>query len=151
MKHKLLCWLSAIFLALPLAALDGAPRDDRRKLVDHWAQCIETLEAMRAVQTAVEAYAVDHPAYPAAATMEELRALVQPTYIGATPMTDAWGTPLRYVVSADGKRYVLVSAGSDRRFDQATWATPVFLSESARDAVLTSEGWASYREWVIQE
>ena len=77
--------------------------------------------------------------------------MVQPTYIARTPMADGWGTPLRYVVSPDGQHYWLVSAGSDRAFDEKSWAIPAFLSDSRFDAVLTSEGWQTDREWVIQE
>jgi hypothetical protein len=66
-------------------------------------------------------------------------------------MADEWGTPLRYVASPDGQHYWLVSAGSDRVFEEKSWASPAFLSDSRNDAVLTSGGWDSDREWVIQE
>jgi hypothetical protein len=112
---------------------------------------VQTLLDMRALQTAIEACGVDHSTYPMARTLEELRALVQPTYIATTPMKDAWGTPFRYLVSADGKSYRLVSAGSDRAFTEDSWKIPAFLSDSEADAVLTSDGWGTYREWVIQE
>jgi protein TonB len=36
---------------------------------------------------------------------------------------DAWGTPLRVTISEDGT-YRIVSAGADRTFDEASWATP---------------------------
>lgn len=36
---------------------------------------------------------------------------------------DAWGTPLRITVSADGK-YRIVSAGADKTFDEASWNRP---------------------------
>ena len=153
MKSKVLLVL-VLSLLLGTAAASanaGELRDTRRKLADHWYQCIQTLSSMRGIQTAVEAYAVDHHAYPMAKTMDELRALVQPNYIANTPMTDAWGTPFRYVVSADGQTYRLVSAGSDKAFEEKSWSSPLFLSDSEGDAVLTSEGWGTYREWVIQE
>lgn len=130
---------------------EGAPaRGKPRHPVDHFWPCHDTWVAMLGVQTAIEAYGVDHPTYPMANTMEELRALIQPAYIAETPMKDAWGTEFRYVVSPDGKKYWLVSAGSDRAFEERTWATPAFLSDSARDAVRTSAGWEGYREWVLQ-
>jgi hypothetical protein len=106
---------------------------------------------MRAIQTSLEAWAVDHGAYPKVATMAELRDLAQPLYIARMPLTDAWGTEFRYVVSADGQSYRLVSAGSDRAFDESSWEKPGFLSDSREDTVLSSGGAAASREWVIQE
>lgn len=139
-----------LFGLLSLPAVAGSVRGKERKLVDHFWPCHDTWTDMLAVQTAIEAYGVDHQSYPMATTMEELRSLVQPDYIADTPMKDAWGTEFRYAASPDGKKYWLVSAGSDRAFEERTWTTPAFLSDSARDAVRTSDGWAGYREWVIQ-
>ena len=150
MKCKALI-LVGTFLVSSLAASAGAPRGNQRKLVDQWFRCLHTLQEMRAIQTAIEAYGVDHPTFPIAKTMEELRALVQPGYIATSPMTDDWGTPLRYVVSPNGASYRLISAGSDQVFEDKTWSLAAFLSDSSSDAVLTSEGWAADREWVIQE
>jgi Type II secretion system (T2SS), protein G len=150
MKRQIL--VAGVSLLLVAAVgRSGSPRDYRRQLADRWSQCVQTLLDMRAIQTAIEAYGVDHPTYPIAKTMEELRALVQPTYIASMPMKDAWGTPFRYLVSPDGKSYQLVSAGSDRAFTEESWKIPAFLSDSEADAVLTSGGWGTYREWVIQE
>ena len=83
--------------------------------------------------------------------MSALRDLIQPTYIKATPMTEAWGTEFRYLASADGKSYRLVSAGSDKVFDEASWSIAGFLESSAEDAVVSSSSVGSEREWVIQE
>ena len=127
------------------------PSSCPRRLADHVFQCNPTLMDMRAIQTAIEAYAVDHATYPMAKTMAELRDLVQPIYVARTPMTDAWDTEFRYIVSADGKSYRLVSAGSDRVFDESSWGRPGFLSDSKEDTVLSSEGGAGSRGWVIQE
>ena len=113
MKSKKVFVLASILLAGIAArpATSGEPREHRRKLADHAYLCIQSLESMRAVQTAIDAYAVDHSTYPRVNTMEELRSMVQPAYIARTPMADGWGTPLRYVVSPDGQHYWLVSAG----------------------------------------
>jgi type II secretory pathway pseudopilin PulG len=104
---------------------------------------------MRSVQTAIEAYAIDHGRYPAAHSMAEMKDLVQPTYIKTTPLADAWGTEFRYVPTPDGKSYQLVSAGSDKTFDESSWTTPGLLETSKEDAVVSSG--AVEREWVIQK
>lgn len=140
----------AAHTAQAAGATDTVPRGAPRPQADQLWKCLDTWTDMLGLETAIEAYGIDHPEYPRARTMEELRALIQPTYIANTPMKDAWGTPFRYVASDDGSSYRIVSAGSDRVFEEATWATPAFLSSSARDAVMTSGGWESAREWVIQ-
>jgi hypothetical protein len=149
MKSKaFLCVLLFASLAAVLSA--ASVRGRQRPPADQLWKCVDTWKDMLAIQTVIEAYYVDHNAYPKAQTMEELRPLVEPVYIAHTPLADAWGTPFRYVVSPDGQKYWLVSAGSDKTFEERTWTTPAFLSDSARDAVRTSGGWESYREWVIQ-
>jgi hypothetical protein len=119
--------------------------------VDQTGNCTRTLLDMRMVQTAIEAYAIDHGSYPAARSMEELRAAIQPTYIRTTPITDAWGNELRYILSSDSKSYRLVSAGSDRAFDEKSWSVPGLLDSSREDAVFSGLGAGEEREWVIQE
>ena len=87
------------------------------------------------LQTAVEAYAIDKRHYPVAQSITELKSLVQPTYIVTTPLTDNWDTGFRYVLSADGKSYQIVSAGSDKVFDDSSWESPGLLESSKEDAV----------------
>lgn len=137
--------------AFPIAA--DSQQECRRTLTDSLYDCLETLMDMRAIQTAIEAYGIDHPTYPVAASMAELRALVQPAYIAKTPMKDAWGTEFRYVPSPDGASYRLVSAGSDRVFQEKTWDESGFLSSSKADAVLCpdEEDFRRQRQWVIQQ
>ncbi|HTR04134.1 MAG TPA: type II secretion system protein GspG [Thermoanaerobaculia bacterium] len=150
MERKAGSFLCVFLAASVCLAADAVPRGSERPQVDQLWKCVQTWEAMLALQTAIEAYGVDHPEYPKVTTIEEVRALVEPAYIARTPLVDAWGTPFRYVVSKDGQEFWIASAGSDRTFEEATWMTPAFLSSSARDAVRSSRGWKSYREWVIQ-
>ncbi|HEY0156763.1 MAG TPA: DUF2059 domain-containing protein [Thermoanaerobaculia bacterium] len=77
-----------------------------------------TMNVLRSVAVAAESYAVDHNFYPRVSTLEELRQLLEPTYIRELPLVDAWGTPLFYV--SDGSNYRFASAGADRRFESAT-------------------------------
>jgi hypothetical protein len=82
----------------------------------------KTLGLIRMLATAVEAYGIDHDGlYPQANSVKELKPLIEPTYIGETPTTDAWGTPFRYEVSKDRKSYRLLSAGDDQKFDSKSW------------------------------
>ena len=145
LSKRFLVPLVVLSLALPLGADSGSCR---RTLADRSMLCLSTLGSLRSLQMCVEAYAADHRVYPAAATMAELQHLIEPVYIAHTPLTDAWGTEFRYVVSADGKSYRIVSAGSDRKFDEASWSASGLTSSSSDDAVLASD---HTREWVIQQ
>lgn len=92
-----------------------------------------TLADLRAIATSVEGFAVDEGAYPDARTLDELEALVSPTYIRRLPRVDAWGWPLEYhpvtePARSDGdppigprpsgpQAYVIRSPGRDGRFE----------------------------------
>jgi len=71
---------------------------------------------LRALGTAVEAYATDENHFPAATEIETLARRLEPTYIKHAPRVDGWGMPFLYRVSSDGKSYRFVSAGPDRTF-----------------------------------
>jgi hypothetical protein len=150
LKHTVYSLSLILLLGIASPSLQAvSPRQCNRKLTDRALACTETLVSMRSIQTAVEAYAVKNSRYPAAKSMSELRDLVQPAFIKVTPLTDAWGTEFRYLPSADGKSYRIVSAGSDRAFDEASWGTSGLLESSKEDAVVSSG--PGEREWVIQE
>ena len=142
--------LSALLIGVTTAPVHAVtPRQCVRKVADSTLSCTYTLIAMRSLQTAVEAYAIDKHQYPVAQSITELKSLVQPTYIVTTPLTDKWGTEFRYVLSADGKSYRIISAGSDKVFDDSSWGSPGLLESSKEDAVVSSNG--RDREWAIQE
>lgn len=52
----------------------------------------------------------------------------------AAPPTDAWGTPMRLVF--EGTNYRLVSAGSDREFQQENWDQAGVTTEPTADIVM---------------
>jgi hypothetical protein len=81
-----------------------------------------TMERLRALATATEAYAVDYNAYPRG-DLAALRPLLEPTYIRQVPVADGWGNEFFYV--SDGARYRFASAGSDGRFQWDTRALSV--------------------------
>jgi len=150
MKRLLAFALSATLLSLAApSSLAVSPRQCKRQRVDSSLPCTETLIAMRSLQTAIEAYAIVNHSYPVAASMTALRDLVQPTFIKTTPLVDAWGTEFRYLLTPDGKAYRIVSAGSDKVFDEASWTAEGLLDSSKDDAVLSSR--LPEREWTIQE
>jgi len=109
------------------------------------AQARKTIVSMRAIGSAVEAYAVDHGRYPSppgsivtrwSASPESggspspaawpvlpsqraagLRPLLEPRYIEKLTAQDGWGNPILYATTADGRAYSIVSPGRDGRLD----------------------------------
>lgn len=85
-----------------------------------------TMSDMRALATAVEAYAVDNNNYPAAACNAGLyttgteNALatnsftnLTPTYIAQPPKTDGWGRFMKYSLDGTSSHYRIRSSGRD--------------------------------------
>jgi type II secretion system protein G len=85
-----------------------------------------TMSDMRALATAVEAYAVDNNNYPAAAcnaglftngTYNTLAVSsftnLTPTYIAQPPKTDGWGRFMQYALDAASNNYSIKSLGRD--------------------------------------
>ena len=86
-----------------------------------------TMSDMRALATAVEAYAVDNNNYPAAGacnpgiyTSDTENTLntssftnLTPTYIANPPKIDGWGKFMAYALSSDKSQYRIRSTGRD--------------------------------------
>ncbi len=86
-----------------------------------------TMSDMRALATAIEAYAVDNNQYPAATTCAGgiytttsvtlttgSFSNLSPTYIAQAPKIDGWGDFFRYGSNVPNDSYVLVSYGRDK-------------------------------------
>jgi general secretion pathway protein G len=97
-----------------------------------------TMSDMKSLATAIEAYAIDNKAYPAADSIEALTTAIQPAYMRKAHAHDAWGRPFLYVPSPDRKSYRLVSSGADGRPDRDSWDKAGPLSSFDEDAVLTA-------------
>ena len=85
-----------------------------------------TMSDMRALATAIEAYAVDNNNYPAAACSGGLYTTLSvtlatnsfsnlsPTYIAQAPKIDGWGEFLEYGSDAPGNNYAIASGGRNK-------------------------------------
>jgi general secretion pathway protein G len=86
-----------------------------------------TMSDMRALATAIEAYAVDNNQYPLATSCPSALtamvgsvsavgagsfSLLSPTYIGQPPKVDGWGSFIYY--NNDTNNYAILSAGRDK-------------------------------------
>ncbi len=74
---------------------------------------LQTLDDMRSIATAAEAYDTDNNRYPAAASMEDLRKFLEPTYIRTLPAKDFWGNDFVWHISPDAQHYRIISAGAE--------------------------------------
>ena len=74
---------------------------------------LRTLDDLRTIAGAAEAYATDNNHYPAAASIEELRTVLEPTYVRTLPLKDFWGNPFVWHTSPDGQHYRIISTGAD--------------------------------------
>ena len=85
-----------------------------------------TMSDMRALAAAIEAYAVDSGAYPAALCASSVYTSVSvtlntssftnltPTYIANPPRIDGWGEFLQYGSNPPNDAYVIASSGRDK-------------------------------------
>lgn len=82
-----------------------------------------TMMDFRTISVAILAYSTDRDdlKYPPG-DFSSLEKLLVPNYLSKLPKADTWGTPLRYVASADGEHFRLVSAGADRKFEPGSLA-----------------------------
>jgi hypothetical protein len=106
-----------------------------------------TCADIRTIATASEAYATDQNHYPQATTMEELRKLLEPTYVRTLPLRDSWDHEFVYRVSADGQHYRIVSGGADGRIDPSSEMivnipahTPIRANQSLDEDIIYQDG-----------
>jgi general secretion pathway protein G len=94
-----------------------------------------TMSDMRALATAIEAYAVDNNSYPQAACATGVYTTLtvtlatnsfsnlSPTYIAQAPKIDGWGEFLRYGSDAPGNNYAIASGGRNKTVTAAICGT----------------------------
>lgn len=89
-----------------------------------------TMADMRAVGTAVEAYAVDNNLYPTGGSpVSAITTYVEPKYIKKVPQQDAWDNPMSYI--SDNQTYTIFSCGKDTACNDAgyTGASTAFNND----------------------
>ena len=98
-------------LAIPIAGIIAAIAiPNLLNAVDRGKQK-RTMADTKSIATAVEAFAVDHDAYPVADSVDELAQQLSPTYLANVPRLDGWSHPFQVSSRADG--YLIYSFGKD--------------------------------------
>jgi type II secretion system protein G len=113
-----------------------------------------TMSDMRALATAVEAYAVDNNVYPAATcnaglftngTYNPLNLTsftnLTPTYIAQPPKTDGWGHFMYYALGTDSNNYAILSYGRDNANQTPVCGT----TTNFNDDIIYSDG--TFVQW----
>lgn len=114
-----------------------------------------TMSDMRALATAVEAYAVDNNKYPAAACTggaytagypgtplaSNSFANLSPTYIGVAPLKDGWQNFLQYASDTPGSNYAIISFGRNTVQDSQVCGTTTDFNAD----IIYSDG--SFIQW----
>ena len=112
-----------------------------------------TMSDMRALATAVEAYAVDNNVYPQAACNAGLYTTagtalnltsftnLTPTYIAQPPKIDGWGNFMLYGSDANGNNYNIRSYGRDK----AASATFCGTTTNFNDDIIYADG--TFIQW----
>ena len=112
-----------------------------------------SMSDMRALATAIEAYAVDNNVYPAATCATGLWTTttvtlatdsftnLAPTYIAQPPKIDGWGTFLHYGSDGPGNNYAIQSYGRDKAASTITCGT----TTNYNDDIVYSNG--TFVQW----
>lgn len=105
--------IGAVFALLMLGIIGAIAVPNLLDAVDRGKQK-RTMADMRTIAVAMESYATDHAAYPAADDLQGVRAALEPRYVQRLPGVDGWEHPFR--VFSDAESYWIVSPGKDGRF-----------------------------------
>ena len=118
-----------------------------------------TMADMRAVAVAWEQRAADVNSYAAAAAgvtwpatvaggIDNLRPLLEPTYIRRAPETDAWGHKFATGVGCSNQCYAIESYGRDGIDETETQGSPIVTTRFDCDIIYSSGTFMKYPEGV---
>ncbi len=100
------------------------------------AALAQTMRDLQRIGDAVATYRANTGKYPD--TLWQLAASVLESV--SPGIYDPWKTPYLFEISADGSRFFVVSAGSDRNFDRTRWGEAAAqLQDLKDDAVVVGD------------
>lgn len=109
---------AAVFVALFVAAISAVAVPNVLEYINR-ENGKHTAADMRTIATAWEARATDFNTYavgpPGPVASEDLRRVLEPTYVRQMPQFDGWGRS--FVFWTSGQEYSLRSAGADGKLD----------------------------------
>jgi hypothetical protein len=86
---------------------------------------LKTVDAIRDIGTAVEAYKLANGSYPVVSSgeIEELQGILVPKFLSEFHSKDAWGNSLEYYCLKQDGPYFIISLGSDHNRDIGLYQT----------------------------
>jgi hypothetical protein len=129
-----------------IVAFPGPSQAGGPSVVDDMYHAVTTMRDVNSFGVALEAYWKDHKAYPSASSAAECLKFLVPNYAAHLESRDAWGSDIQYLPTPDRQDYRLVSAGSDRKFDESSWGMQGTFTDSKQDAVFSGH---FLRKWAI--
>lgn len=91
----------------------------------------QTMEKMKAIAFALEAFAADHDSYPEGKTIMELKEKVEPQYVKELPLKDDWGKMFVYKTDDSRQTYWIISYGADGKPDSGIYDSKLLPNKSA--------------------
>jgi len=131
--------LTAVLLMIAPVALAQQPSDDSlmRGLLN--------LATMQQLANAMEYQRVVHGSYRLGSSDAETAAMLG---VDAAQLRDPWGTPYRLTLDKGG--YRIAGAGSDKTFEESTWATTAETTTLTADCVLAGGAFVrTNRQWLL--
>lgn len=111
----------------------------------------QTVNELARMTLGLMGFRIDNGKYPASADIVGLKEELT-KYIDNIPQTDPWGTPYRYIPSADGQSFTLASAGADKEFKTELWETKAEFDDPKHDVVVKdSELWRSPSKELLKQ
>lgn len=120
MNHKnvLFSLLFLLLIACGGGEKNNEVRDTAAEVLSGQGRVTLTMQDIKAIGAAIEAYTTDTGAPPVANSLEQLKPLLEPMHIRVIPATDQWGRPFRYQhAESDDVVYSIASAGPDGIFE----------------------------------
>lgn len=124
---------AAVFVLCTAVPIGGAGMQQAVSTSDA-ANVFKSLYSVYDTAALIERHRAEHGAIPRANGPGELSRAIFGDDAGAKYFVDPWGTPLHIESAPSG--YLIVAAGSDRKFDRATWTTRAATTTAADDVVL---------------
>jgi len=131
--------ITVLLLAAATAALAQQPSDDSLK------QGLLNLATMQQLATAMEYQKLTQGTYRVGAADSETAGILA---VDVNQLRDPWGTPYR--IEVDPKfGYRIAGAGSDKTFEESTWAAKGGATSLAADCVIVAGAWVrTNRAWL---
>jgi len=97
-----------------------------------------TVSNLRAIASTMSIYHMDHNRYPDANSIDDLRAVLEPTYIERLPRLDGWGQ--EFFINSNATTYTIGSGGKGWDGSDMLTSEPVGATVSPTSDIILTDG-----------